>query len=61
MNSGVFIRMKYGTHIRIRITNDLNNRIEKLVSKAGSKSDFIRNAITEKVKKLENEKNRNHK
>jgi predicted DNA-binding protein len=52
--------MKFGTHIRIRITRDLNDRLEQLISKAGSKSDYIRAAIIEKVIQDENEKNRNN-
>ena len=53
--------MNYETHIRIRITSDLNDRLEKLVTKARTKSDFIRNAIKEKIYTEEsNEKNRNH-
>ena len=52
--------MKFGTHIRIRITRDLNDRLEQLISKDGSKSDYIRAAIIEKVKQDENEKNRNN-
>jgi hypothetical protein len=51
--------MKYETHIRIRITKDLNERLEKIVSYTGSKSNYIRTAIIEKVKKDENDKNRN--
>jgi hypothetical protein len=45
--------MKFGTHIRIRITRDLNDRLEQLISKAGSKSDYIRTAIKNKIKQDE--------
>lgn len=45
--------MNYETHIRIRITSDLNDRLEKLVTKARTKSDFIRSAISEKIQKEE--------
>jgi hypothetical protein len=37
--------MKFGTHIRIRITRDLNDRLEQLISKAwkmfGLKDRFL--------------------
>ncbi len=53
--------MKFGTHIRIRITRDINDRLEQLISKAGSKSDYIRAAIKEKIQKEESHaKNRNN-
>ncbi len=53
--------MKFGTHIRIRITKDLNDRLETLTMKTGNKSDFIRSAIKEKIQKEEShEKNRNN-
>jgi len=45
--------MKFGTHIRIRISNELNDRLERLISKSESKSDYIRTAIKNKIKQDE--------
>ena len=45
--------MKFGTHIRIRISNELNDRLERLISKAENKSDYIRTAIKNKIKQDE--------
>ena len=45
--------MKFGTHIRIRISSDLNDRLERLISKAENKSDYIRTAIKNKIKQDE--------
>ena len=42
--------MKFGKHIRIRISNELNDRLERLISKSESKSDYIRTAIKNKIK-----------
>ena len=45
--------MKFGKHIRIRISNELNDRLERLISKAENKSDYIRTAIKNKIKQDE--------
>ena len=45
--------MKFGKHIRIRISNELNDRLERLISKSESKSDYIRTAIKNKIKQDE--------
>lgn len=54
--------MKYATHIRIRVSEKLNQDIEKSLQKTENKSDFIRCAIIEKIEKLKsNETHRNRK
>jgi hypothetical protein len=54
--------MKFETHIRIRVSKILNDKLEKALSKSENKSDFIRSAIIEKIERTNsNEKNRNHK
>jgi hypothetical protein len=45
--------MNYETHIRIRITSDLDNRLATALTKNDTKSDFIRAAISEKIQREE--------
>lgn len=49
----IYRYMNYETHIRIRITSDLDDRLANALTKNDTKSDFIRAAITEKIQREE--------